>query len=91
MCTPIRNPDRIQVGLLEAKAHAGASLALANAATKLSPSPCSSGRTPSCRLTQIGHHHVEVSERRFFRSGWCSHNRVEPLDVGQQQRHRACR
>src|SRR5258705_234488 len=34
-------------------AHATASPARANAATKLSPSPCSTGRTPSCSATSF--------------------------------------
>src|ERR1700738_3898984 len=59
-------------------AQATASEARANAATKLSPSPCSTGRTPSWVAT--------TSHTTWFRraiaavicSGWGSHSRVEP-------------
>jgi len=61
-----------------ASAHATASLARPNATTKLSPSPCSTGRTPSWAAMTS---HTMQSSRAMaaiISSGWVSHSRVEP-------------
>ena len=59
-------------------AHATASLARANATTKLSPSPCSTGRTPS--WAAMTSHTVRSSRAMaaVISSGWVCHSRVEP-------------
>ena len=59
-------------------AQATASLAHANATTKLSPSPCSIGRTPPWAAMMS---HTVWSSRptaAVFASGWVCHSRVEP-------------
>lgn len=59
-------------------AHATASDARANAATKLSPSPCSSGRTPSCEAIASFTALFSWTNAAVISSGRVSHSRVEP-------------
>src|SRR5271156_5617239 len=55
-----------------------ASEARANAATKLSPSPCSTGRTPSWEATTSHTTWLKRAIAAVISSGWFSHSRVEP-------------
>jgi hypothetical protein len=59
-------------------AAATASEARANAATKLSPSPCSTGRTPSWAATTSHTTWLNRAIAAVISSGWVSHSRVEP-------------
>src|SRR6516164_9275458 len=59
-------------------AHATASDARANAATKLSPSPCSTGRTPPQAATTSETVCSKRATAAVISSGWVSHSRVEP-------------
>ena len=59
-------------------AHATASLARANATTKLSPSPCSTGRTPSWAEMTSQSVRSSRATAAVISSGWVCHSRVEP-------------
>src|SRR6516164_983843 len=59
------------------RAHATASAARANAATKLSPSPCSTGRTPSWAATTAETVWLRRAIAAVISSGWVCHSRVE--------------
>src|SRR5271157_6060202 len=55
-----------------------ASEARANAATKLSPSPCSTGRTPPWAATTSHTTWLKRAIAAVITSAWVSHSRVEP-------------
>ena len=59
-------------------AHATASLARVNAMTKLSPSPCSTGRTPPWAATRSRSASSNRANAAVISSGWLCHNRVDP-------------
>ena len=70
---------------------ATASDARLNAATTLSPSPCSTGRTPPCRLDRLVEQLVVACDRRRHRLRCCLPPLSRSLHIGQQERDRARR
>jgi hypothetical protein len=71
-------PNRRQGARCNASAQATASLARANATTKLSPSPCSTGRTPSWAAMTPDTVRSSRTTAAVISSGRVCHNRVEP-------------
>ena len=84
MLTPMRNRIGASGARCNASAHATASLARANANTKLSPSPCSTGRTPPWNADEVDQYPIEPRDRRPHRVGLGLPQPCRALDVRQQ-------
>ena len=79
MCTPRRTRNgKLTSACCTATAHAIASRARAKAATNESPSPCSTGRTPSKRPTSSSTNLLSSTIAASVVFGSDSHPRVEP-------------
>src|ERR1700742_2809907 len=78
VCTPMRKLIGASDARCRSNAQATASEARANAITKLSPSPCSTGRTPSCATIAAVTAWSRSATAAIISPGWVSHSRVEP-------------
>jgi len=78
VCIPIRNRIGASGARCSPRAQATASPARANATTKLSPSPCSTGRTPPWAATSSARLRSKRATAGVISSGWVCHSRVEP-------------
>jgi hypothetical protein len=78
VCTPMRSRIGDNGARSNCSAQATASDARANAATKLSPSPYSTGRTPSWAAMASHTVRYRRATAAVISSGWASHSRVEP-------------
>ena len=83
VCTPILSRIGANGARCISRAAASASDARANAATKLSPSPCSTGRTPSCAAMRPAPRLIEPGKRGGHLLGLGLPEPRGALDVGQ--------